>query len=105
MLRKLLVVVLLLSVGSVLEAVQIPPANITASASSEYPGRPPQNTVNESGLDASDIHDQVATNAWLSYYPSGGSGIGYGMETCPSGRTTGAAYIAFDHLEYSKTDE
>ncbi len=43
-----------------------PITNIAATASSSAPNQGPENTVNGSGLDASDQHSTTATDMWLS---------------------------------------
>jgi len=48
------------------EPVAYPITDVTATASSSATGQGPENTVNGSGLDASDQHSITATDMWLS---------------------------------------
>jgi len=52
--------------------VPIPSENITAAASSQSPEQGPEKTIDESGLDANDLHSNQSTTMWLT--PEGESG-------------------------------
>ena len=43
-----------------------PVENITATASSSAPGQGPENTLNDSGLDADDLHSAAGMDMWLT---------------------------------------
>jgi len=60
------------------EPVAYPIENVTATASSSMAGVAPENTVNGSGLDESDLHSTDSSDMWLS-----------------AGDAVGSAYIAF----------
>jgi len=44
----------------------IPGENITATASSQAPGQGPEETINNSGLDANDLHSEDTSMMWLT---------------------------------------
>ena len=48
------------------ELIAYPVENVTATASSSAPGQGPENTANDSGLDADDLHSVVGAHMWLT---------------------------------------
>jgi hypothetical protein len=47
-------------------AYPVPSERITSTASSSEPGQGPENTVNDSGLDANDLHSVAGLDMWLT---------------------------------------